>query len=375
MAFCYFCIGSSYSSFSLFPLFISQHGGNASDIGILMGVLSLSSVVCRPWTSEMVDRIGRKKSFTIGSFLMTALPAGYLFFDGALHSFFVPLLLVRIMHGIGFAISITAAFTYAADIIPKERLSEGIGVFGISGLSGMAFGPVFAEAVIRSFNFAVFFVAASSVSALGLLIHLVLPESCKNLEVERRKNTVSFFGVMRQRRIITVALLTFLFGFGLAASGSFVAPFAQEKQVGFISLYFIAYSLAAVATRIFGGKWADRLGEIRMIPFALTMTGAGLLVMPALNGSAVLILSGFMTGLGHGFLYPSLNALAVRREPAPIRGKITGIFTGSMDAGTFAGSIMLGYVGEYAGFPVLFLAAGLALLSGLLVFKLRLPAR
>jgi MFS family permease len=60
----------------------------------------------------------------------------------------------------------------------------------------------------------------------------------------------------------------------------------------------------------------------------------------------------------------------VRDEPAWIRGKITGIFTGGIDAGVLGGSILLGFVGEWAGFQSLFLLAGLALFSGLGVFRL-----
>jgi len=374
MAFAYLCIGSSFSSFALLPLFISERGGSAADIGIIMGTFSLASVLCRPWISEMVDRIGRKKSFTMGCVLTTVLPACYVLFRGNLFSFYIPLLLVRIVHGVGLAICLTAAFTYAVDIIPKERLNEGIGVFGISGLTGMAAGPVIAEVIIHNFGFDCFFLTAAGVAAVGLLIHLPLPESYADVGGHRAKGP-SFLNVLGNHRIITVSLLAFLFGFGLAGPCNFVAPFAHEKQLPFISLYFITYSLAAVLTRVLGGRLADRIGEEHIIPCALAVTGGGLLLLILLNGNTTLALSGLMSGLGHGFLYPSLTALAVRRQPAEIRGKITGIFTGSIDAGMLIGSIALGYVAEYAGFRILFLLAGFALLSGVLVFKLRTTGR
>jgi len=41
-----------------------------------------------------------------------------------------------------------------------------------------------------------------------------------------------------------------------------------------------------------------------------------------LGGSRILVLSGLMTGSGHGFLFPSLNALAVRQASIEIRGKV-----------------------------------------------------
>jgi dipeptide/tripeptide permease len=41
-----------------------------------------------------------------------------------------------------------------------------------------------------------------------------------------------------------------------------------------------------------------------------------------------------------------------------------------MDGGAFFGSILLGYIGERAGFPALFLTAGLSLFIGMFFFKL-----
>jgi MFS family permease len=69
------------------------------------------------------------------------------------------------------------------------------------------------------------------------------------------------------------------------------------------------------------------------------------------------------------FLFPCLNSLAIRNEPINIRGKLTGIFTGGIDTGVFIGSVMLGYIGGWAGFRALFFVAGFALLIGLGVHR------
>ena len=171
--------------------------------------------------------------------------------------------------------------------------------------------------------------------------------------------------------MLLIAVLAVLFGFGLAASGNFVSPFAKEQHIAFISLYYIAYSSAAVITRFFGGRLADRVGEERIIPYALIITGTGFLVLITLGGDTILIVSGLLSGCGHGFLFPSLNALALREEPRGIRGKINGIFTGGIDAGAFSGSIILGYIGEWGGFQTLFLIAGVALFAGFMIYRLK----
>ncbi len=357
---------SSFGTFFLFPLFITDHGGSKSDIGIIMGVFALSSVLCRPWISDMIDRIGRKRSYTFGCMIMSVIPLIYLLFRGELSNFYLSLILVRIFHGVGLAICFTAAFTYIADIVPEGRLNEGIGMFGITGLTGLAIGPIIGETIIRAFGFSIFFLAATGIATLGLLLTLPLPESFMHVSHE---SSQSFFSVLRMRRPLTVAVLALLFGFGLSASGSFIFPFAKEQDLAFISLYYISYSSAAVLTRLLGGRLADRIGEERIIPYAQILTGGGLLILILLGGNTILALSGFMSGCGHGFLFPCLNSLAIRDEPISIRGKITGVFTGGIDTGAFVGSIILGYIGEWAGFRALFLAAGLALIAGLGVNK------
>jgi MFS family permease len=354
-------LAASFGTFYLLPLFIVGHGGSKADTGILMGAFGLSSVICRPWISNMIDRMGRKKTYTLGTLIMATLPLAYLPFEGELRAFYLPLLLVRIVHGVGLAMVFTAALTYISDIIPDDRLNEGIGMFGVTGLAGLALGPALAELIIRGYGFPAGFLYAAFMAAIGLVLQLPLPEPYVR---ETRTSSQSFFSVLRRRRTVTVALVALLFGLGLSASGTFVAPYAKEKQIVFISLYYISYSSAAILTRLFGGRLADRLGEERIIPNALLVMGTGLLLLLFLKGTPILALSGFLAGCGHGLLFPCLNALVIRNQPAEIRGKVTGVFTGSIDTGFFIGSIVLGYIGEWAGFRALFLASALALFAG-----------
>ena len=133
-------VAASVGSFFLFPLFVTNHGGSESDIGIVMGVMVTASVLLRPWISEMIDRIGRKRSYAIGTVGLIVIPLFYLLFHGELSGFYLPLVGVRIVHGVGIALCYTAVFTFIIDIIPSHRMNEGIGMFGVSGLLGLGVG-------------------------------------------------------------------------------------------------------------------------------------------------------------------------------------------------------------------------------------------
>ena len=345
-----------------------NHGGSKADIGIIMGATVLSSVLCRPWISEMIDRFGRKRCYAAGCIINGVLALSYLLFHGALSGFYIPLLLVRLIHGVGLAICFTAGFTFVADIVPEQRLNEGIGMYGVTALVGMGVGPVIGELVVREAGFDLFFLTAAAMSFLGYCLQLPLRES---FDYHLSGSETSFFTVLGRKKMLLVTVLALLFGLGMAAFSNFVSPFAREKHIAFISLYYVAYSSAAVLTRFFGGRLADRVGEERIIPYAFLITGTGFLALMALGGNYILMLSGFMSGCGHGLLFPSMNAFALRHEPKGIRGKINGIFTGGIDAGVFSGSIILGYVGEWGGFRTLFLLVGVSLFAGFVIYRLK----
>jgi MFS family permease len=335
-----------------------------------MGIFALASALCRPLISEMIDRIGRKRSFTAGNLIMAVAPLAYLGFADPLGSGYPWLLLLRVVHGIGMAICFTAVFTYMADILPRERFNEGIGMFGISGLLGAAVGPFAAEAVLHRAGYPGLFLAAAGFSLVSLLVHLPLAES--HPAAERRRGP-SFFVLLSRGKFIMVFLLSTLFGLGLAATGNFVAPLAEERGLGLISTYYLCYSAGAISIRLFGGQLVDHYGENRILPWGILCFVAGLLLLPVTHGPLLLGVSGLCSGIGHGLLFPTLNTLAVRGEPAEVRGKATGIFTGAIDAGIFAGSLLLGYIGQWLGFPALFWVAGAGMAAGLLLFGFRRP--
>ncbi len=370
MAVANFSQTASFSAFFLLPLYLLDHGGNRGDVGVVMGIFALASAVCRPWVSEMIDRIGRKRSFTLGNVIMAAAPLAYLGFADPLGNGYPWLLLLRVVHGIGMAICFKAAFTYMADILPVDRFNEGIGMFGISGLLGVAVGPLATEAILHQTGYAGLFLTAAGFACLSLVVHLPLTES--HIPTILRSGP-SFFTLVRRGKFVIVALLSLLFGFGLAATGNFVAPLAAERNLGVISPYFLCYSAGAVATRFVGGRLADHFGENRLLPWGIGMFVLGLAILPLTHATLLLNLAGAFAGIGHGLLFPVLNTLAVRGEPGEVRGKATGIFTGAIDTGIFAGSLILGYIGEWFGLPALFWAASAGMAGGLLLFGFRPP--
>ncbi len=370
MALANLCHTASFSAFFLLPLYVMEQGGGQGDIGMVMGIFAMASAVCRPWISSMIDRIGRKRSYTLGSILMVVAPLLYTTLHDPLGADYPLFILLRLVHGVGLAICFTAVFTFMADILPRDRLNEGIGMFGISGLLGIAIGPVLAEATLARYGFPGLFLVAGALAGTALLAHQPLKES-HTRQITADDNHISFFSLLRREKFIVVGLLSLMFGVGLAATGSFVAPLAEERGLGYISVYFFCYSGGAIAIRFVGGKIADEVGERTILPYSILLYIAGIFMLPFTYNPFILWIAGALSGIGHGLLFPLLNTMAVRDEPGDLRGKATGIFTGGIDTGIFAGSLILGYIGDWFGLNVLFVCAGLSMATAFVVFRFR----
>lgn len=354
---------ASFTCFFLFPLFITEHGGDATDIGLLMGIFALASALCRPWISPLIDRMGRKNCFICGSLVMILMPLSYMFFDYSPLPI-LPLSLIRIIHGIGLAICFTSVFTFIADLVPSDRLNEGIGLFGISGLLGIAIGPTVAEWLLEGFGFNGLFIAATLLALLALLVLLPVRDRSTEITCPDAAPTPGFFNLLKQPRHLTVALLASLFGFGVSTSGNFIAPLCEERHLIQVTPFFVCYSFAAVGTRFIVGRLADRVGERRVVPWAFLVCTLGLLLVTLAWSPLLLGLSGVVCGAGHGLLFPTLNTLAIRDVPTHYRGRVTGIFTGSIDGGIFIGSVALGAIAKIIPLAGLFLISGGIMLIG-----------
>ena len=101
------------------------------------------------------------------------------------------------------------------------------------------------------FGFSALFIVAGILSGLSLIIHQPLIESAPTGEEDSAPTT--FFGLFRREKFIVVGLISLLFGVGLAGSGNFVAPLAEERNLGYISFYFFCYSGGAITIRFVNG--------------------------------------------------------------------------------------------------------------------------
>ena len=110
--FAYFALCSVYHILiPTLPIYLSRLGSEEIEIGVLIGMFSVSSLVLRPFVGRALLKMPEKTFMTVGALLFTFTSVAYL-----LASPFWPFLILRAFQGIGYAFFQTASFTLIANI-------------------------------------------------------------------------------------------------------------------------------------------------------------------------------------------------------------------------------------------------------------------
>lgn len=346
----HFLLGMGFWMFVVFPLHLANLGASTARIGILLALQPTAAVLVRPVLGAVLSRRGRRWTLRGGGLLNLLAVGLYAIVD----DLGLAMGAVRVLHGIGIGALFTTFFTYAADIAPIERRTEGLAVFGVSGMLPAALAPVLGEELVLRFDFHALFLAAALFSMASLALSWILAEP----ELEAAPSGAhGFWRLVAEPRHRGVWATAFVFSLAMSSYFAFLEPFARSRGFQRAGLFFVCYSLAAVVLRVFGRNLPDRLGPRRVLVPALASLMLGLYFVAAFHSLAVLGGAGLLCGLGHGYLFPILSGLAIEGTDRHSRGSAMSAYTAVFDLGQMVGPPALGMLAEAAGYPAMFFAA------------------
>lgn len=337
--------------FVLLPEYLQVKGMERQQIGIVDGSFWFVSIFVQPWLGPRLDKNGRKLFFLGGSLLMALAATSYAWLPVEL----VPMVLARLVHGLGFACYLTASWTWVADYAPTHRVGEMFGVFGISGMLSGTIGPGLSEALVRRFGYDHLFFYGASVIFAGTLTLLWLKD--RRPVHPHHAPLPGFFRLLRTVGMRSAVVGSVGFGVAVGAIFAFVAPYLATINVEGVGPLFACTTLASGASRVLAGRMTDRLGPAKLVAPSLILLAlgtAGLALVPSMQTSHVipmLVVSGLGAGLGYGVVYPALNALAICRLSPAARGRGLSLVTASIDCGSTMGAALAGLVSQHFGYP------------------------
>ncbi len=249
----------NFHSFLLLPLRIQELGGSESDIGFIMGVAGFSTIFTTPAVGILVDRWGRKWFMALGGLIMALSTFPFAYID-TLNLLF-PLL--RVVHGAAFSLCFISAGTLAADVAPVQRRSQALGLFGVFTIVNYALAPFVGKRVVENYGFHVFFLTVFIFGFLSFLIALLIREPVKvRSDITDEKGILT---TLFRHGVLVSAFALMISGTGFIPTLTFIPVFAKKIKIEAFDLFFIAYTLSALAIRILGGWIPDRFGKKRLL--------------------------------------------------------------------------------------------------------------
>lgn len=357
-----FTAGMTYALFLHFSGYLSGLGASDTEIGFIYGAMAVSAIAMRPALGTAMDRYGRRPVILVGNVINIVFVLLYLTISAIGPWVYV----VRIGHGIGEAMLFSAFFTYGADVVPASRRTQGIAIFGVSGLLPIAVAGIVGDVVLSFAGFRELFLTAGAFAVATLLLSLPLPErrpTLKDGEVPR-----GFWRIVATRDLLPIWWMLGSFSTVLTGYFVFIRRYVDDTGIGSVGLFFSAYVALAIFERVFFGWLPDRVGRMRVLYPSFAALTLGFFFLAGASTWVGVALAGALCGAGHGFAFPILTAMLVDRAPDADRGSAMAFFTALFDIGMLIGGPILGAIVDAAGWSVMFAVSGVGLAAASVIF-------
>jgi len=327
------------------PIYLSRSGSSEVEIGVLIGILGVASLVFRPFVGRALLKIPEKTFMISGALIFALTSIAYL-----LTSPFWPFLMVRVFQGIGIAFFYTASVTLIANISPEAHRGQSLSYFYLAFNISFALTPTLGMFLINQFSFTLLFLLCLGLSLCSLYLTTRLGKRQVEPLEDLSKRDESFLS----REAFPPALMAFFAHFIWGALTAFFPLYALNQGLANPGFFFAAYAIVIILGRALGGKILDLYSREKVILPCLTTYIISMTILAFSKTLPMFILVAVIWGIGNAFLLPSLVAYVLERAGSS-RGPAIGTFTAIGDLGIALGPVIMGIILHLTSYPIMFL--------------------
>ena len=337
---------------------MERYHASASIAGILSGIFIVGGFIARLWAGNNMKRLGAKKLLYIATLIYFLLTFAYFL----VHSV-VLLLILRLVHGLGFGIAATASGTLAGAIVPSSRRGEGIGYYALSVTLSSAVGPFLSMFLYRTSGFYSLIWLSALLLFIALVgiffIHVEKTTDSSN-SVDNKVHKKFAWSNYFEKEALPISLIAFLIGISYSSILSFMDAYARNIHLSeAASFFFLVYAITVLLSRPITGRVFDGFGDNFVMYPTYLFFALGLLLIGFAHSGWMLLLAAIFIGLGYGSFSTFGQAIAIRNSEAHRLGITTSTFFGFMDTGVGFGPFILGMFMPLLGYRNLYFASAI----------------
>lgn len=344
----------------LLPLRANDIGIDIALIGLLLGAKGVVEAVVSVPLGGLIDRIGPRKGFIIGTASCTALVAMY-----GLTTSIVVLFLLQAAVGAMRPLAWVSSQSFVAGLREGADQARDTGRLSLFATGAQIFSPLIVGFAAQATNTGNAFFAMSAYCATFLVVGLLVRRGSdsRSKQSSKRRGFAAGIGLLKIRGIRVVMLLTFARLWTTTAFVAFVPLLLVTSGVTEGSAATVVSAAAVVATLISStsGKLAERMRVDTVAALSLSCGALGLALAPVLDSIPAAYLIAFLVGIGNGLSLPTLLVLVSRAVSADLRGLALGLRSSvNQLAAALAPILVAAVIGATAAASGFLLAAAVA---------------
>lgn len=343
--------------------FSGSLGASAALMGTIGGLMNLCALFCRPFVGNLADRLSKYKVSFAGGLLQMIACLGYIFAVS-------PAMIVaaRIVNGVGFACCSVCMSTWMSNMLPKEKIGSGMGLYGTMNALAMAAAPAIGIRVYQTIGHRAAFVLAMIFALLTAVIIQFVKD--KGLPVEqgsREKSSSSRSLQICDRKVIPIALIIMLFSIPYCATQSFLVTYTETRQINVaVSWFFPLYAIALLVLRLSLKSLFDRLPFKVFLLAGSACAAAGILFLAFMRNNLEMLLAAVFMAGGYGIMCSVCQSTAILLAGEARRGLANSTYYIGLDLGMtlgpVIGGVLMGIVDVHWFYPVLLVTVPAAIL-------------
>lgn len=311
-------------------------GVSISTAGQLTTAYSLANAFGTPAFIMATTKMDRRRQLLIG---LTIL------FLGMVLTFalpgFTPLMLSRILLGVGSGIFNVCAFTIVAELAPPDRQARSLANLAMGLSSALVFGVPIARVVANVYDWRAIFWATGLLSLLSIFAVARSLPPIKGGEATPVPLTKQL-ALLKEPKISVALGVSFFMFISYSIVSTYITPFltsAMSMNEAGVSSILFGLGLASLVGAKLGGFMADKVGVTRTLASGMALQSITLVFLSLFSGSTLVAIPLLFTwSVGAWICGPmlGLNLVSIAPEAAGILLSLNSTF------------IMLGFAGGAA---------------------------
>jgi len=346
------------------PVYAVRLGATGLTLGMIVASFSITRGIMQPLVGGWSDRKGRKRFLVFGLAIYASAGLAYPFATTVSH-----LILIRLVHGIGSAMTIPMAMAYIGDLSPQGHEGRYMGMLNIAIFSGIGGGPLMGGLFrdLWGMNSAFYAMTLCTLSAMILVIVLLPREDGGERTYLAESLLVTFRRMLKDRKVMGV-LASRMFTMTLMIPTVGFLPLLMTRMFDAggleIGMVLAVRTLVNASLQTPFGRLADRTNKLLLLMGGSAAICLGMVLVPSAANIYHLIAVFAFIGAAEAVVWPSLGAFAVESGRHYGQGSMMGLFNMAMSAGMLMGSVVSGSLMDLWGIGFAFYSIAVLLAAG-----------